>query len=101
MDATALYDNIPNNEGLDSLEEALEERQNPKVPAHFIRRMLEIILEWNLFVFHEATYLQKVGVAMGVHPAPNYADIFMAKRIDNKIREIAEELEKGNKLNLP
>ena len=44
--------------------------------------MFKIDLEWNLFVFHEATYLQKVGVAMGVHAAPNYADIFMAKRID-------------------
>ena len=39
MDATALYYNIPNSEGLDSLDEALEERQNPKVPAH-LKKML-------------------------------------------------------------
>ena len=80
MDAIALYDNIPNSEGLDSLGEALDERKEPKVPTGFIKRMLEIILEWNLFTFHEATYLQKVGVAMGVPPAPNYADVFMARR---------------------
>ena len=60
MDAIGLYDNIPNSEGLDSLEEALNERHQPKVPTGFIKRMLEIILEWNLFTFHEATYLQKV-----------------------------------------
>ena len=101
MDATSLYDNIPNDEGLDSLGEALEERQNSKVPTGFIKRMFEIVLEWNLFVFHEATYLQKVGVAMGVHPAPNYADIFMAKRIDNRIRELAEEMKNQNMQNLP
>ena len=79
MDAIGLYDNIQNEEGLDSLAEVLEVRRNPKFPAGFIKRICEKVLEWNIFVFHEATYLQKVGAAMGVHPAPNYADIFMAK----------------------
>ena len=47
MDATALYDNIPNTEGL-----ALDERINPKVPTGFIQRMMELVLEWSLFEFH-------------------------------------------------
>ena len=76
--------------------EALNERHQPKVPTGFIKRMLEIILEWNLFTFHEAGYLQKVGVAMGVHPAPNYADVFMARRVDRKIWEIAKKIKRGN-----
>ena len=92
MDATALYDNIPNTEGLETLGEALDERINPKVPNGFIQRMMELVLEWNLFEFHEASYLQKVGVAMGIHPAPNYSDIFMARRVDNKIWQIVERL---------
>ena len=66
MDATGFYDNISQDEGLDSLGEALEERENKKVPSGFIKRLFEIVLEWNLFVFHDATYLQEVGVAMGV-----------------------------------
>ena len=44
--------------------------------------MMELILKWNLFEFHEAIFNQQVGVAMGVRPAPNYADIFLLKRID-------------------
>ena len=91
MDAIGLYDNIPHTEGLDSLGEALEERKETKVPSGFIQRMMEIVLKWNLFEFHEANYLQKVGVAMGIHPAPNYADIFMARRIDTKIMDIIEK----------
>ena len=101
MDATGLYDNIPQDEGLDSLGEALEERENKKVPSGFIKRLFEIVLEWNLFVFHDATYLQEVGVAMGVPPAPNYSDIFMAKRIDKKIWEIADKLRKQINFNSP
>ena len=45
MDAIGLYDDISNEEGLDSLGEALEARINPKVPAKFIKRMVEIVLE--------------------------------------------------------
>ena len=95
MDVTALYDNIPNNEGIEALEEALEERNNPKVPTGFIQRVMEVILKWNLFEFHEASYIQKVGVAMGIHPAPDYADIYMARRIDNKIVKIVENMKQA------
>ena len=101
MDAIGLYDNIPNDEGIESLGEALEERKDPKVPTGFIQRMMEIILKWNLFEFHEATYLQKVGVAMGIHPAPNYADIFMARRVDNKILQIIEKFKNAYEANNP
>ena len=95
MDVTALYDNIPNNEGIEALGEALEERNNPKVPTGFIQRVMEVILKWNLFEFHEASYIQKVGVAMGIHPAPDYADIYMARRIDNKIVKIVENMKQA------
>ena len=38
MDATALFDNIPHNEGLETLEEALNERSDQKVPKNFIKK---------------------------------------------------------------
>ena len=52
--------------------------------------MMEVVLEWNLCAFHEATNLQKVGVAMGIHPAPNYSDMFMAREVDNNIWKLVE-----------
>ena len=72
MDASALYDKVPDSEGLDSLVEALDKRDQPKVPTCFIKRVIKIILEWNLLTFYRATCLQKVWVhGGGVHPTPN------------------------------
>ena len=92
MDATGLFDNIPPTEGLETLEEALDERTNLKVPINFTKKLMQLVLEWNLFTFHNAAYLQKVGVAMGTHPAPDYSDIFMARKIDKMIWSISEKL---------
>ena len=83
MDATALFDNIPHSEGLETMEEALNERTDQKVPTIFIKKLMKLVLEWNLFMFHEATYLQKVGVATGTHPVQDYSGIFMARRRKN------------------
>ena len=55
MDATALFDNIPNGEGLETLETALDERTDLKVPTNFIKKIMKLVLEWNLFMFHNAT----------------------------------------------
>ena len=63
---------------------------------------MKVVLEWDMFTFHEATYLQKVGVAMGTYPAPDYSDIFMARKIDKNIWKIAEALKEKahNKSNI-
>ena len=70
----------------------MKKERKCKVPSGFIQIMMEIVLKWNLFEFHEATYIQQVGVAMGIHPAPNYADIFMAINIDTKILDFIEQI---------
>ena len=65
MDASALYDKVPDSEGFDSPVEALGKRDQPKVPTGFIKRVIKIILELNLFTFYRATCLQKVWVHGG------------------------------------
>ena len=92
MDVSALYTNIPQNEGVQCVEEELNKRKNPKVPTGFLTRLLEIILKYNIFEFNQELYQQVIGTAMGTRPAPPYANIFMANKIDNKIKEVASKI---------
>ena len=50
---------------------------------------MELLSKHNLFEFNSTTWRQEIGTAMGVHPAPSYANIYLAKRIDAKIKELA------------
>ena len=58
-----------------------------------------ICLKNSIFKFGGKLYKQLIGTAMGIHPAPSYANIFMAK-IDDQIVKLAntykitEDLEK-------
>ena len=49
---------------------------------------MEVLLKNNLFVFEDQLYSQEVGAPMGGPAVPDYANIFMAKKIDKGIREI-------------
>ena len=91
IDAVGLYTNIPQDEGVQCVEETLGERVNPAVPGKYISRLLEIILHLSIFEFNKELYQQKVGTTMGTKPAPSYADIFMDRKIDRKIWKIAEK----------
>ena len=97
VDVTALYTNIPQNEGLDAVKEALEENSNDDINK-FIIKMLEIVLKHNIFEFNKELFIQLIGTAMGSRPAPSYANIFMAKKIDPVISEIAAKHESDNPL---
>ena len=46
-----------------------------------------IILQRNIFEFHDGYWKQNVGAAMGCKPVPNYANIFMAT-IDKAIKQL-------------
>jgi hypothetical protein len=76
---------------LESLQEGLENRNNPEVPTEYLVKLMEIILKNNLFNFHEELWRQEIGCAMGTKPAPSYADIFMARKIDNQIISLAQK----------
>ena len=65
---------------------------NPKVPTGFLTRVLEFILKYNIFEFNQELYQQVIGTAMGTIPAPPYANIFMANKIDDKIKEAASKM---------
>ena len=53
IDAIGLYDNIPPEEGVKSVGEALRERPVTKVPAAYIERLLQIILDYSVFKFNK------------------------------------------------
>ena len=89
IDVTGAYLNIPHNDGIQALEEALKERKKQIIPSDFLSKLMELILKNNIFEFNEDLYKQLIGAAMGTPPAPSYANIYMAKRIDGAIREAA------------
>ena len=60
--------------------------RSPK--SDFIVKLMELLLKHNLFEFHSSTWRQEIGTAMGVKPAPSYANIYQANRIDERILEI-------------
>ena len=91
MDVSSLYTNIPQDEGLEIAEDELNTRTDQRVPSSFISRLLEICLKYNIFEFDKQMYLQKIGTAMGIKPAPAYANLFMAAR-DKENLETAESL---------
>ena len=92
LDAIGCYMNIPQEEGVQCVENILSTRQNQEVPSGFIARLLELILKHNIFEIDNELYQQQVGTAMGCKPAPSYANIHLAQKIDQQILEIAKML---------
>ena len=78
MDVKALYTNIPNDEGLQALKEAIDQKQNQSLASTVIVTFMSLIA-LNNFVFNDKNYLQVKGCAMGTISAPSYANIFMGK----------------------
>ena len=99
IDVVGLFTNIPQNEGAECVRESLKNRTDSNVTTEFLIRLLKIILEYNIFEFNGELYRQLIGTAMGIHPAPSYANIFMSK-IDAEIRNLAEKYKKDGQFNL-
>ena len=77
MDVSALYTNIPNNEGIYAVEETLSKSNISLSLINVIKTFLHLILTLNNFIFNGKHYLQIKGCAMGTKCAPNYANLFM------------------------
>ena len=91
MDVAALFTNIPNDEGMNAVREVFEEKEETKFHKEFVLRLLEILLHNNYFEFNGEIFKQIIGAAMGSQPIPNYANIFMSRKIDIKIISIFEK----------
>ena len=96
-DITGAYQNIPQDDGIECLKEELETRDNKTIPSEFISKLMELILKYNIFRFDKNLYQQKIGTAMGTKPAPSYANIYLAKRIDNEIEQIGHKYGQNGK----
>ena len=59
---------------------------------------MDLIQNYNIFEFHNGMlWKQLIGVAIGIHPAPFYANIYLARIIHNKIRELGLKYREDNK----
>ena len=79
-DVTALYSNIPLEEGMSKFKEALDNpklRPQPKLPTSFLMTLLSFVLFFNVFIFNGHHFLPLIGTAMGTRVAPTFACIFM------------------------
>ena len=104
MDVSALYTNIPHEEGLNCMEEALNEKNIDQSSLKFhkglVLRLLDILLHNNVFEFDSKLYKQITGAAMGSPPIPSYANIFMAGKIDKNILNIVDQMSKSENMTL-
>ena len=57
------------------------------IPSGFITRLIELIQEYNLYEFNQDIWRHVVGVAM----VPSYANIYLARRIDEHIKKLDME----------
>ena len=93
-----LFTNIPHSDGQEAVNEALEERTKKYISTELLIRLSEFILENNIFQFNNTLWRQSIGAAMGSRPITPYANIFMAIKIYNIIKEIAANFTlQGNK----
>ena len=90
IDVSGLYTNIPQTEGLEAIHDAHEDRNEKNISLDFIIKLLDLVLKNNIFEFNEEQFIQLIGTAMGSRPAPCYANIFMAKKIDTQIENLAK-----------
>jgi len=89
MDVTSLYTNIPQDDGIQTVCNAHENfhNNNPRIPSHYLKQMLGLILKENSFEFKGENYLQTHGTAMGTKMAVAFANIFMAEIETNLLNQ--------------
>ena len=90
LDVVGLYQNIPHQEGLDSLRKALDTRSDKSVPTQLLIDFMTHVLKQNVFEFNGKLYIQIVGTAMGTESAVTYACIYMGG-FDEIIKEYATD----------
>ena len=78
MDVSKLYPSVPKREGLEACRQALDERQNPRIPTDDVMEMIKLVLENNNFGLGGSKhFLQVKGTAIGSKLGRNYACTYM------------------------
>lgn len=78
IDVVGLYPNIPNEEGLLAIREALDKRTDKTISTESLMDLAECVIKNNVFEHYTKIYKQKQGTAIGTKMAPPYAILFMA-----------------------
>jgi hypothetical protein len=77
IDVSALYTNIPHNEGIAAIRRWMTIHHIDTEKRDLICTLTDRVLKNNCFEFDGSIYIQQQGTAMGTRMAPNYAIIFM------------------------
>ena len=86
IDVVGLYPNIPHEEGLAAIKEALDKREDKSISTESILQLAECVLKNNVFEHNEMFYKQLRGTAIGTKMAPPYAVVFMGKLEEDFIK---------------
>ena len=83
MDVSSLYRNIPQEEGTEIACKAYDSfhNYNPPIPTRFLREMLGLILNENLFQFNWENYLKTHGTATGTIKWQYHLPIFSCLKL--------------------
>ena len=60
------------------MKEQLDKRIDHKIKTDFLIKLMKLILNNNILKFHELSWKQNIGAAMGSKPVPQNANIFMS-----------------------
>ena len=86
FDVVGLYPHIPHEEGIEIMEEFLNQREVKDISTKSLCDLATIILKNKFFEIGEKVYHQLLGAAIGTKFAPTYANLFMAG-LEKKIFE--------------
>jgi len=77
-DFESLYTNIKLQDALDTICDYVKDKLDfSDINMFAFRKLLEILFNYNYFVFNNRIYRQKYGIDMGTIAAPNIANIFV------------------------
>ena len=89
MDVTALYPSVPQEEGLSSLDRALERRGDKSIPSAFLVKLMRLVLTMNTFVWDTKLFKQIMGTAIGTRSAPTFCGLFMGELEEKMLQDVA------------
>ena len=77
VDVVGLYPNIPHDEGLKAVRNALDSREDKTISTESLLELAECVLKNNIFEHNTKFFKQVRGTAIGTKMAPPYAIIYM------------------------